>query len=49
MRLNGKVEEQAHELRTLKEQSLQRYVDLDKRLSDGPAVPAAATRWQAAG
>ena len=38
MRLNGKVEEQAHELRTLKEQSLQRYVDLDKRLSDWRSV-----------
>jgi tol-pal system protein YbgF len=33
MRLNGLVEEQAHELRTLKEQSLERYVDLDRRLS----------------
>jgi tol-pal system protein YbgF len=33
MRLNGIVEEQAHELRKLKEQSLERYVDLDKRLS----------------
>lgn len=33
MQLNGKVEEQAHELRKLKEQSLERYVDLDKRLS----------------
>ena len=33
MRLNGKVEEQANELRRLKEQSLERYVDLDKRLS----------------
>ena len=32
MRLNGIVEEQAHELRKLKEQSLERYVDLDKRL-----------------
>jgi len=31
--LHGKVEEQAHELRKLKEQSLERYVDLDKRLS----------------
>ena len=26
------IEEQAHELNTLKEQSLQRYMDLDKRL-----------------
>lgn len=33
MRLNGLVEEQAHELRTLREQSLERYVDLDRRLS----------------
>jgi tol-pal system protein YbgF len=48
MRLNGKVEEQANELRKLKEQSLERYVDLDKRLSGavtttaGPA-PSAST------
>ena len=42
MRLNGKVEEQAHELRQLKEQSLQRYVDLDKRLGGSAAQPAAA-------
>ena len=33
MRLNGLVEEQGYELRKLKEQSLERYVDLDKRLS----------------
>lgn len=33
MMLNGKVEEQAHELRRLKEQSLERYVDLDRRVS----------------
>ena len=38
MRLNGRVEEQAHELRMLKEQSLERYVDLDKRLSAGAAA-----------
>ena len=31
-RLNGKVEEQSFELSSLKEQSLQRYMDLDKRL-----------------
>lgn len=37
MRLNGRVEEQAFELRKLKEQSLERYVDLDKRLSAGAA------------
>ena len=42
MRLNGKVEEQAHELRKLKEQSLERYVNLDKRLSAGGGVAPAA-------
>lgn len=41
MRLNGKVEEQAHELRQLKEQSLQRYMDVDKRLSEGAAAAPA--------
>ncbi|RLA44486.1 MAG: tol-pal system protein YbgF [Gammaproteobacteria bacterium] len=41
MMLNGKVEEQAHELRSLKEQSLERYVDLDRRIAGGAAtVPA---------
>ncbi|GAB3285568.1 tol-pal system protein YbgF [Parahaliea aestuarii] len=34
MRLNGMVEEQAHELRTLKSQNLERYVDLDRRVSE---------------
>jgi tol-pal system protein YbgF len=43
MRLNGKVEEQAHELRKLKEQSLERYVNLDKRLSNGGAGSAPAS------
>jgi tol-pal system protein YbgF len=32
MRLNGMLEEQAYELRTLKTQSLERYLDLDRRL-----------------
>ena len=41
MQLNGKVEEQANELRRLKEQSLERYVNLDKRLgSGGGSTPA---------
>jgi tol-pal system protein YbgF len=51
MRLNGKVEEQAHEIRTLKEQSLERYVDLDRRvsaLSTGGAAPAAGASVAAA-
>jgi tol-pal system protein YbgF len=44
MRLNGKVEEQAHELRKLKEQSLERYVDLDKRLGGATgSAPSAST------
>ncbi len=38
MMLNGKVEEQAHELRSLKEQSLERYVDLDRRMAGGTAA-----------
>ncbi|MCB1706660.1 MAG: tol-pal system protein YbgF [Halioglobus sp.] len=43
MRLNGKVEEQAYELSTLKEQSLQRYMDLDKRIGSGGTGGAPAT------
>jgi tol-pal system protein YbgF len=45
MRLNGLVEEQAFEIRTLKQQSLERYVDLDRRvsaLSGGAAATGAA-------
>ncbi|MBT4522497.1 MAG: tol-pal system protein YbgF, partial [Halieaceae bacterium] len=38
MMLNGKVEEQAHELRQLKQQSLERYVDLDRRLGAASTV-----------
>jgi tol-pal system protein YbgF len=48
MRLNGKVEEQAHELRKLKEQSLERYMDLDKRLSGAAVAPVAGTAVGAA-
>ena len=40
MQLNGKLEEQAYELNALKEQSLQRYMDLDKRISGGSVPPA---------
>ncbi len=50
MTLNGQLEEQAHELRMLKEQSLERYLDLDRRLgamagggTAGAAVAGAAT------
>ena len=42
MRLNGKVEEQAHELRQLKQQSLERYMDLDKRMGTAAAPVAGA-------
>jgi tol-pal system protein YbgF len=48
MLLNGKLEEQANELRTLREQSLQRYVDLDKRLGGAPAGGDAAAMAPAA-
>lgn len=41
MRLNGMVEEQANEIRTLKEQSLERYMDLDRRLAGGGASAVA--------
>lgn len=49
MRLNGKVEEQANEIRVLKEQSLERYMDLDRRIAEGGGAPAqgAATTGQA--
>jgi tol-pal system protein YbgF len=43
MRLNGLVEQQAYEIRTLKEQSLERYMDIDRRLaSGGPSGPVTA-------
>ena len=34
MRLNGVVEQQSAEINRLKEQSLERYVDLDRRIAD---------------
>ncbi len=42
MLINGRLEEQANELRMLQEQSLQRYVDLDRRLGGAAAGGAAA-------
>jgi tol-pal system protein YbgF len=41
-RLNGKLEEQSFELSALKEQSLQRYMDLDKRVSGANEQPDTA-------
>ena len=49
MMLNGKVEEQAHELRSLKEQSLERYIDLDRRLAGGAVAVTTATTPGAGG
>lgn len=44
MQLRGLVEEQSHQLQELKQQSLDRYMDLDRRLSGGAAAaPLAAT------
>jgi tol-pal system protein YbgF len=39
MRLNGVVEELSYEVRQLKEQSLERYLDIDRRLTEGGASP----------
>jgi tol-pal system protein YbgF len=38
MTLRGQLEEQGHQLRQLKQQSLERYVDLDRRISEGGAA-----------
>lgn len=35
MELRGTIEEQGHQLRTLKQQSLDRYIELDRRLASG--------------
>ena len=40
-RLNGLLEEATQALRMLEEQSLERYVDIDRRLSGGSPIPAA--------
>ena len=47
MRLNGIVEQQTYELRQLKEQSLERYLDIDRRLASA-AAPAGANASAAA-
>jgi tol-pal system protein YbgF len=43
MELRGLVEELAYELRQLKQQSLERYVDIDRRLSQGGGDSAMGT------
>ena len=40
MELRGRVEEQGYQIRQLKEQSLERYLDLDNRLKEGGAAGA---------
>ncbi|MEE4110917.1 MAG: tol-pal system protein YbgF [Halieaceae bacterium] len=42
MRLNGIVEQQAYELQQLKEQSLERYLDIDRRLAAGGGAAGGA-------
>lgn len=42
MQLRGQMEEQAYQLEALRQQSLDRYVDLDKRLSQLQGVPPSA-------
>ena len=41
--LRGKMEEQEHQIRQLKQQSLERYVDLDRRLGEFVAGTSPAT------
>ncbi len=49
MELRGLVEEQAHEMRQLKQQSLERYVDIDRRLSETPEAGATTPGGAATG
>ena len=42
MTLRGQLEEQGHQLRQLKQQSLERYMDLDRRVSEGGGVAPVA-------
>lgn len=43
MQLRGVVEEQAYQLKQLKDQSKERYIDLDRRIGELATAPAAAT------
>jgi len=43
MRLNGVVEQLTHELRQLREQSLERYLDIDRRLAGGGGASSASS------
>ncbi len=44
MELRGIVEEQGHQLRTLKQQSLDRYIELDRRLASGGGDAAPSSK-----
>jgi tol-pal system protein YbgF len=44
MELRGQMEEQTHELRQLKQQNLERYLDIDRRLSEGSGGSTATTQ-----
>lgn len=41
MQLRGIVEQQSHQLRQLKEQNMERYIDIDRRLAEAVANPSA--------
>jgi tol-pal system protein YbgF len=49
MTLRGQLEEQGHQLQQLKQQSLERYVDLDRRISEGTGTAVAANPATPAG
>lgn len=49
MRLNGVVEQLTFELNQLKEQSLERYLDIDRRLSSGATASAGEGQGQNSG
>jgi len=45
-RLNGVVEEQAYQIKTLQQQSLERYMDIDRRLAGGAVSTTAPAQTQ---
>lgn len=46
-RLNGVVEEQAYQIKTLQQQSLERYMDIDRRLAGGAVSTTAPAQSKA--
>lgn len=48
MQLRGIVEEQNHQIEALKQQSLERYMDIDRRLGGGAAAASGAVQTPAA-